>query len=449
MNIVICNGPGVLDNGQEVILFPSRWDSGIPHGHKKPFAFYPYELAALSTLLKRESELGNMPMATVKMLDPNIESWNGDRTIQEIAKYKPDVLICECSALTYPTMTRVMQELVRNHYGTQDEFRAILCGPMGSYDAPTAHGDGWDDVVKGEYELTVLELLGGIVPDEARTDAGLINLDWLPWPEDEDCDPIRYDEINHRRKGYIQMYPTRGCSLGCTFCVVPTLYGGHGKSHKSHRVRDVNDVCDQILYYKDRYGAKMNGCYFNEETHNNNVPWLTDLCNEFIKRGMKDKYGLRFDAMTGAWLYTREIIELMARAGYDQIRFGVESTSEQVGKAIHKTIHKQKVETLLGWAKEFDVHCYVTLQVGAMGSTEQSDLATIADAKEWIRKGLVHRWQLSTSTPQRNTPFYDLCKSKGYLITENPEDFDGYRATCDFPDYPAHRIQKVRDECGL
>jgi hypothetical protein len=80
MNIVIANGPGRLDNGQEVILFPSRWDSGIPNG-KKPFAFYPYELALLSALLKRE-----LPQDTVKFLDGNLEGWDGDRYIQEIAK---------------------------------------------------------------------------------------------------------------------------------------------------------------------------------------------------------------------------------------------------------------------------------------------------------------------------------------------------------------------------
>ena len=31
MNIVIANGPGRLDNGSDVILFPSRWDSAVPN----------------------------------------------------------------------------------------------------------------------------------------------------------------------------------------------------------------------------------------------------------------------------------------------------------------------------------------------------------------------------------------------------------------------------------
>src|SRR5688572_902598 len=104
MNIVIANGPRTLDNGKEVILFPSRWDSGVPG--RAPFQFYPYELALLSALLKRE-----LKDANVTMLDGNLEGLNGDQYIQRIADLKPDVLICECSALTYPTMTRVMQRV--------------------------------------------------------------------------------------------------------------------------------------------------------------------------------------------------------------------------------------------------------------------------------------------------------------------------------------------------
>lgn len=78
MNIVIANGPGRLDNGSDVILFPSRWDSGV---QAAPFRFYPYELAYLSTLLKRE-----LPDAKVTMLDGNIKQWGADRYAIEITR---------------------------------------------------------------------------------------------------------------------------------------------------------------------------------------------------------------------------------------------------------------------------------------------------------------------------------------------------------------------------
>jgi radical SAM superfamily enzyme YgiQ (UPF0313 family) len=439
-SIVIANGPGVLDNGQEVILFPSRWDSGIPGGRKKPFAFYPYELALLSSLLKRE-----LPDDNVKFLDGNLESWGGDRYIQEIAKLQPDVLICECSALTYPTMTRVMEKVRAQ--------RSILCGPMGGYDAQRAYVDGWTDVVVGEYELKVLGLLGGTVPPEAYTH-GLVNLDWLPWPEDEDVRREKYREINHyidyrSNDAIIQLYPTRGCPLQCTFCTVPSLYGGHGHSQKSHRVRDMGDVSDEIEYMValgKSQGWQFAGAYFNEESHNANTTWLVSFCEELIRRGL-NKY--MYDAMTLMMPWTPELVRLAKRAGYRQIRFGLESTSAQVGKAIKKTVAKDKTERFLGWLKEAGIGAYATAQVGAMGSTEESDRATIADIKDWIRRGMIQKWQLSTSTPQVNTPFWDLCKKNGYLITENFDDFDGYRATCNFPNYSAAQIQHVRDTAGL
>jgi radical SAM superfamily enzyme YgiQ (UPF0313 family) len=429
-NIIVCNGPGVLDSGQEVILFPSRWDSGV--AGKKPFAFYPYELAALSSLLKRE-----LPDATVKMIDPNIESWDGDKIIDELATLQPNVLICECSALTYPTMTRVMQTVNSRAY---DTVRTVLCGPMGAYDRQRALDDGWTDVIKGEYELAVLALLGGTVPAEARTH-GLVNLDWLPWPEDEDLDRTRYYENNHyAEKSVIQLYPTRGCPLSCTFCVVPTYYGGHGKTSRSHRCRDVENVCDEIEYLAAKY-PDFQGCYFNEEAHSANPEWLASFCKALIRRGL-NKYS--YDAMCGMWTFTRELVELCAKAGYKQIRFGMESTSEAVGKAIKKTIHKDKTNQFLEWCKEFGIKTYTTIQIGAMGSTEESDIATLADLRTWIDADMIQKWQISTSTPQPGTPFYEECKRNGWLASEDLSLFDGKNAVVHYPHYSAEKIAAVR-----
>lgn len=452
MNIVISNCTGILDNGQEVIPFPSRWCSGIPLGRRAPFHFYPWELCYASSLLKREVFEGRMPHANVTMVDPNIDRLNGDQTIQRLAALKPDVLICELSALTYPTMTRVMRAV--QTMSADFAMRAILCGPMGAYDKERALADGWTDVVVGEYELKVLELLGGTVPDEARTDAGLVNLDWLPWPEDEDVDRGRYREINHyidyRTNAVVpQMYLTRGCSLACGFCSVPNYYGGHGKSFKSHRGRDVEDCCEEILYLKAMYGDRMKAAFFNDEAHNANVEWIVSLCEEFIRRGMKDKHNLRFDAMCGYWPMTEELVKLMATAGYNQIRFGLESTSIVVGKKIGKAMHLGKLENFMGWLKKYGVHGYATIQIGASGSTEETDRQTIADVKKWIAAGSISKWQISTSTPQPQTPFYQECLRNGWLTTTDFSLYDGYRAVVNFPDYPAERIQHVRDTCGL
>lgn len=428
-NIVIANGPGRLDNGKEVILFPSRWDSAVPG--KAPFKFYPYELGYLSSLLKRE-----LPDAHVELVDGNLYGWDGDRYIVELRKRKPDVLICELSALTYSTMTRVARNV---RAGTN-----ILCGPMATQPIDRIARDGWDVTISGEYEAKVLAYLRG-EPEPS----GYIDLDWLPFPEDEDVPRIAYQEINHYRPGMIQAYFSRGCPLACGFCSVPSYYGGHGHSHKSHRVRDVDDVCNEILYLKSKYGDRMGGIYANEEAHNANVPWLVELCEAFIRHDMKGKHNLRFDGMCGYWPMTEELVKLMAAAGYNQIRFGLESTSIVVGKKIGKAMHLDKLENFMGWLKKYGVHGYATVQVGAIGSTEETDRQTIADVKQWIAAGSISKWQISTSTPQPNTPFFRECEKNGWLTTADFSLYDGYRAVVSYPNYPAERIQYVRDTCGL
>lgn len=420
MNIVIANAPGRLDNGSDVILFPSRWDSAVPSA---PFRFYPYELAYLSTLLKRE-----LSDAKVTMLDGNLHGWGAERYAQEIEALHPDVMIAECSALTYGTMTRAQQMV------DLPEMTAILCGPMATY--PGAELDGWAQTVVGEYEHKVLAMILG-EPEPA----GYVDLDWLPWPEDEDVSRIAYDEINHYSRGTVQLYPTRGCPLACSFCVVPTYYGGHGKSHRSHRCRDVENVCDEIEYLATKYAGRFSGCYFNEEAHNANVQWLVTFAEALIRRGL-NKY--QYDAMTGVWTYTEELVKLLARAGYRQLRIGVESTSEAVGKQIKKRLHVEHIENFMQWCKAAGIGVYGTFQIGAPGSTEETDRQTLADLRRWRQAGLMQKWQVSTSTPLPGTPFYEQAKRDGWLLTEDLSRFNGYNPVLSYPGYSSDRIMAVR-----
>jgi anaerobic magnesium-protoporphyrin IX monomethyl ester cyclase len=204
-------------------------------------------------------------------------------------------------------------------------------------------------------------------------------------------------------------------------------------------------VCAEIKYLAAKY-PEFNGCYFNEEAHNANPEWLVTFCEALIRHGL-NRY--HFDAMCGYWTMTKELVALMARAGYGHFRFGVESTSEIVGKRIGKTIHLERIEALLRWLKDAGIHSYGTFQIGAIGSTEETDLATLADLRKWRDAGLMQKWQVSTSTPQPGTPFYAQAKREGWLVTDDLDKYDGWNAVLSYPDYPAERIAAVRQGAGL
>jgi len=93
MKILIANSVGKDKEGFYYIHFPSRWTARI--GKVKDFNFYPYELAYLSSLLKRETDF------IVKMTDGNFLGLNAKEYIKLLSKEKPDWLIMETASPVY------------------------------------------------------------------------------------------------------------------------------------------------------------------------------------------------------------------------------------------------------------------------------------------------------------------------------------------------------------
>ena len=453
MNILVLNVVGKLSDGRFVCAFPSRWDAGTAWPNPP---YYPFQLAYLSALLKRD-----LKGANVKMLDGNIKQFNWRHYGIMVAQEKTiwDVVVTECSALTYPDMTAMIQHMKSEGWFKQ----AWLTGPYGANNEAKALADGWDQVFRGEYEQDVLWELQGWTRTQ-ETDAGLmhrtianalesgwslkkpyIDLDCLPWPEDEDIRRIDYGEWSNPYSGMVQLYATRGCPLACSFCVVPSYYGGHGNSFSSHRTRNVDNVCDEIEYLSRKYEGKFSGCFFNEETHNANIEWFTSFCERLINRGLSK---FRYDAMCGYWPFTESSIQLAARAGYCQIRIGIENFSQEVGKKIGKRIIPEKLAHVLEWCKKYGIAVYGTTQVGAPGSTFDSDVSTLQTMRDLKAAGYVRTWQNSVSTPQPGTPMYDQAKAEGRLLTEDVSQFDGMHPVMNLPGYPAEKIMEAKRMFG-
>jgi radical SAM superfamily enzyme YgiQ (UPF0313 family) len=425
VRIVISNPFGKLPDGRELVLFPSRCDW---IGTGRTFAYYPYELAYLSTLLKRE-----LPQHEIVFTDPNLEGLTPWETYERLAALEPDVLITECGHLTYKHMSAILAEL-----RTQRPLQAYLTGPFATSFPEQVFDDGWAPIA-GEYEYQVLLALEGAAVNK-RIHAGPINLDWLPWPEDQAVSRIDYWECNNPYPGMAQVYPTRGCPLSCSFCTAPIYYGGHGASHKSHRTRDPKNVCDEIEYLAKKYEGRFSGCFFNEEAHNADVNWLVKFAGELLLRGL-DRYA--YDAMCGYWTMTGSLIELLAKAGYKQLRMGVESFSPEVGRQIHKRVFPEKLTQVLQDCKANGIRTYITCMVGAPGSTAGSDQATLNALAELKVKDLLDVVQHSTATPNPGTAFWSQAIEEGWLQDADQDGYHWKHPVISYPDYPAEEIGRM------
>lgn len=435
MKVVVANSVGVDEEGYYIVHSPSRWSFSAKN-YKEQFTYYPWELAYTSSLLKRETD------EEVKFLDGCLNKWDHKAYLARLEEEKPDWLVMESSSRTFDEDFRLAMA-VQERFGT----RLIFCGPHPMTYAEDIIRDYPGQASKlficlGEYEYTVLDIISGknpasilgLYPNPRRP---LLDINSLPWPEDEDTSRIRYyDPPSEYRE--IQMYASRGCPLKCTFCVCGNLY----YTKPNWRPRSVADIVSEIKYLRDKY-EEMEGVFFDEEVHNVKKSFILNLTMAIKKEGLDN---LHYDAMCTYSTFDEEMMMAMKGAGYYKLRLGIETASERIAKNIGlgKKFNIEKLLSVLGMAKKIGLKIYGTFTIGAAGANRVEDEKTIQLIKKIAEGGLLNDLQVSMCTPQPGTPFFKWATSRGYLVTYDWKRYDGAQmSVVSYPDYSDREIYEV------
>ena len=429
--IVIANSIGVDSNGWTIIHSPSRWTNSTKE--RDAFTYYPWELAYTSALLKRETD------CSVKFIDGCLEKFDSAHFFTRISQEEPDFLLMEPSTRTWDD-DRQLMERVKCTFGTQ----LIVAGQHATA-FPHEVARIADFVLIGEYEYTVLDIIQGkkkedilgLYPNQRRP---LLDINTLPWPEDNDVSRIQYGIPGEPSSEYleIQAYATRGCPLNCNFCVCRHLY-----YHKPNwRPRSPQNVVAELKYLKDKY-PQMEGIFFDEECHNIKKEFILAVTKEIIKQKLQ---GLKIEAMCTYCTLDEEMMYAMKEAGYYLLRIGIETAGEGAARGINlgAKFNLPKLRSCLRLAKKIGIKMYGTFTFGAPGSTQKDDQATLDLMEEIIGEGLLWRFQTSICTPQPGTPFYTWAHEKGVIKTFASKDYDGgNRVVIDYPDYHRDEIMNM------
>jgi anaerobic magnesium-protoporphyrin IX monomethyl ester cyclase len=429
MKIVVANSVGVDANGYRMVHVPSRWSLGIKNFTN--CGYYPWQLAYTSALLKRETD------HQIKFLDGVLKGWDFETYFSRLKEIRPDWLTMESSSRTIDEDLR-LASAAKKAFGT----RLIFTGqhPMAQ---PEEVLKTADYVCMGEYEYSVLELIqgkkpesiAGVYPDGNRE---LLDVNSLPYPEDEDIKRIDYHEPNCRYR-QIQMYASRGCPRRCNFCAAATLY----YDELNWRPRNVDDVVNEIRLLKEKY-PEMEGVFFDEEVHNIKKSFNINLARAIRKADLNH---LKFEALCEYVSLDEEALTEMRKAGYYKIRFGIETASDVIADKM--TLGKKhalgKLRSILKFGKGLGFVFYATFSLGGLGSNEEEDQKTVDMIYELTRQGLLDEVQVSINTPQPGTDFYNTCVENSYLKSNVTwQDFDGNgHVVVDYPNYPAEDIQKM------
>jgi len=228
------------------------------------------------------------------------------------------------------------------------------------------HINSIDYIVRGEGEITFIELLNAIFSGNSRSmikgvsyinngeivhtpDRVVIkNLDELPYPA---MHLLSFEDYNFHIQvegyGEIKAAPilsSRGCPFKCNFCACTKIWGA------MWRFRSPEHVIAEIRYLKDKY--RINAIWFVDDNFNVNRKRMYSICERIVHENLDIKWicNVRVDNLK------KEDLELMSKSGCISIEFGAESGSQNIlDKVVHKKITVDQIKRADEWCYQLGI----------------------------------------------------------------------------------------------
>ena len=216
----------------------------------------------------------------------------------------------------------------------------------------------------------------------------------------------------------------RDCWWGkCTFCSWAALYPG-----TTYRTFSVERQLKEIGTLIDCYGIREifddSGCFPS-------AMWLEEFCQGVVERGYHKKVVLGCNMRAGA--LNKEQFRLMKSANFRFILIGLESMNQTSLNRLNKGIKVDQIEETCRIAKKAGLEPHITAMMGYPWETWEDALETINFARKLFKKGYIDSLQATVVVPYPGTPMFEEALNKGWLITEDWDDYDMKRSVWKSP----------------
>jgi radical SAM superfamily enzyme YgiQ (UPF0313 family) len=271
------------------------------------------------------------------------------RVVERLRKALPEIYIIVGGMSCY-------QHFVAQRIFPQADYVVVgeadtVVGPLV---AALARGERPRDVpgVVSRYDSEDREYVGAPLPHNLDVvggpDYGFTNLDWY---------------VNWNGYRLMPLVGSRGCGWSrCTFCA----------ERFNWRARTPELVAEEIEYYTTR-GFK--DFVFNESDFNSNLSFVTRLCKEIVRRGIKANFTAQLRVGKDCDF---EYYKTMKEAGFSCLRFGVDGLSENTLRLQRKGYTKDMVMQNLKHCCDLGIYTEINVVIGVPGETDE-DVEESAD----------------------------------------------------------------------
>lgn len=286
-----------------------------------------------------------------------------------------------------------------------------------------------DIVVKGEGEITLLELVNNLENEKTifkipgtvvrKKDKIFYNpkrpyikdLDSLPFPARHLLPMEVYMEHSEQYGEYIMRQPSlalitsRGCPRRCVFCSIHSVWG------HTWRGRSAKNVVNEIEFLINRYRARE--IAFLDDNLTLNKKRTMETCEEIIKRELDIKWCTPNGV--ALWALDKQVIKKMKESGCYRLTFGIESGSRETQKFIGKIINLDHARSLIKYANKIGLWTVCTFIIGFPYEKRDS----IIDSIEYAINSDTDFALFYILGPFPGTPVYEIFKREGLLSKNN------------------------------
>ncbi|MGD0257881.1 MAG: radical SAM protein [Thermoplasmata archaeon] len=274
---------------------------------------------------------------------------------------------------------------------------------------------GFDAVVPGEGELTLLELsqkvragqaLGAIPGLVQRREGQLVRgphrpflkeLDALPLPAWDMVDMERYLGEWQKRTGERRaaVLTSRGCPFDCSWCSKPTF-------GRTYRQQSPARVVEELMALQARY--RVDYVRFCDDVFGISRPWIDEL----IRRMSEAELDLQFECLARVDLLKPDLLHSLREVGLARVYVGVESGSQKMLDLMNRGTKLHQVERTATALRAEGIRQFWFLMLGYPGETLEDIEATL----RLFRKFSPEEYSVSIAVPIPGTRFHQTVKDR-------------------------------------
>lgn len=269
---------------------------------------------------------------------------------------------------------------------------------------------GFDRVILGELEMTLLELVqhwpehaagtAWLDGDQIRFGsprAPIATLDELPPPAWDLADIPSYRRAWLDAHGYfsLNLVSSRGCPYRCNWCAKP-LYGDSYRHHSADR------VAADMECVKSKYGPDQ--IWFADDIFGLSARWTREFAAAVEQRDAQ----IPFRMQSRCDLMTRDTVDALKRAGCSEVWMGAESGSQKILDAMDKGIRVDQIREARENLRRHAIRACFFLQLGYLGEGWEDLEQTIRLVRETRPDDI----GVSVSYPLPNTRFHQIVQTQ-------------------------------------